>query len=222
MQVPGMQDALHPRLDVLPAVQRSLWPRLVEVPPVFTLYGGTAIALHLGHRQSVDFDFFAREDIDPAALLSTCSLLEGCETLRVAANTLTARTPAGVLLSFFGLRRLRPVRSPLRAVDTGLPVADLADLAASKVLAVQSRAAAKDYFDIAALIRSGFRLGTMLCAAMSVYGHDFNPLPSLKALAFFEDGDLATLDADTVDLLRREVAVVDPEGLVPMARSRDD
>lgn len=47
-----------PRLDILPPAQRSLWPHLAQVPGHFVLYGGTAIALHLGHRQSVDFDFF--------------------------------------------------------------------------------------------------------------------------------------------------------------------
>jgi hypothetical protein len=52
-----------PRLDILPSAQRSLWPHLVQVPCHFVLYGGTAIALCLGHRQSVDFDFFSDLDL---------------------------------------------------------------------------------------------------------------------------------------------------------------
>ncbi len=48
----------NPRLDILPLSQRRLWDELGELPEEFVLYGGTAIALHLGHRQSVDFDFF--------------------------------------------------------------------------------------------------------------------------------------------------------------------
>ena len=47
----------QPRLDILPASQRTLWPELDATPDHFTLYGGTALALRLGHRQSVDFDF---------------------------------------------------------------------------------------------------------------------------------------------------------------------
>lgn len=50
---------MQPRLDILPAQQRSLWPELAAVPRRFILYGGTAIALQLGHRVSIDFDFFA-------------------------------------------------------------------------------------------------------------------------------------------------------------------
>jgi hypothetical protein len=39
---------------------------LIQVPAEFTLYGGTAIALHLGHRHSADFDFFGSRPFDPA------------------------------------------------------------------------------------------------------------------------------------------------------------
>jgi Nucleotidyl transferase AbiEii toxin, Type IV TA system len=54
-----MSNVFNPRLDILPDVQQRLWPELAQTPDNFTLYGGTAIALRLGHRQSVDFDFFA-------------------------------------------------------------------------------------------------------------------------------------------------------------------
>ena len=54
----------RPRLDVLPAAQRRLWPTLADVPEPFVLYGGTALALWLAHRTSVDFVFFAAEALD--------------------------------------------------------------------------------------------------------------------------------------------------------------
>ena len=54
-----MASDFTPRLDILPPPQRRLWDELAAIPPEFVLYGGTAIALHLGHRQSVDFDFLA-------------------------------------------------------------------------------------------------------------------------------------------------------------------
>jgi hypothetical protein len=52
----GMPPILEPKLAILPPEQRRLWPELRDIPRGFVLYGGTAIALHLGHRQSVDFD----------------------------------------------------------------------------------------------------------------------------------------------------------------------
>jgi hypothetical protein len=53
-----MATLFHPRLDMLPKPQQNLWPELAQTPRDFALYGGTAIALRLGHRQSVDCDFF--------------------------------------------------------------------------------------------------------------------------------------------------------------------
>jgi hypothetical protein len=43
---------------MLPPQQRSLWPKLAGTPEMFTLSGGTALILRLGHRTSIDFDFF--------------------------------------------------------------------------------------------------------------------------------------------------------------------
>ena len=54
----------RPRLDVLPAAQRRLWPALADVSEPFVLYGGTALALRPAHRTSVDFVFFAAEALD--------------------------------------------------------------------------------------------------------------------------------------------------------------
>ncbi len=59
-----MATAFIPRLDILPLPQRRLWAELSAVPPEFVLYDGTALALHLGHRESVDFDFFGNRPLD--------------------------------------------------------------------------------------------------------------------------------------------------------------
>ena len=46
-----------PRLDVLPPAQRQLWPELAKVTDqAFVLYGGTAVALFLGHRDGFELD----------------------------------------------------------------------------------------------------------------------------------------------------------------------
>lgn len=54
-------------------------------------YRGTAIALQLGHRESEDFDFFARSPVDPERLLNTLPLLAGREPVQVEPDTLTTR-----------------------------------------------------------------------------------------------------------------------------------
>jgi hypothetical protein len=70
-----MPDRFDPRIDILPPAQREIWPQLAPAPDLsFVLYRGTAVALHLGHRTSIDFDFFKKEHLEkgrielPAAL----------------------------------------------------------------------------------------------------------------------------------------------------------
>ena len=53
-----MSIIFEPRLDMLPSSQLRLWPELNAAPTDFVLYGGTGLALQIGHRSSEDFDFF--------------------------------------------------------------------------------------------------------------------------------------------------------------------
>jgi len=59
-----------PHLEILPPAQRRLWVELAQVPKDFVLYGGTALALHLGHRESADFGFFGRRALEPFGRLA--------------------------------------------------------------------------------------------------------------------------------------------------------
>lgn len=86
---------LRPRFEVLPAAQRALWPDLAAVPSGFVLYGGTALALRLGHRASVDFDFFAHDPLDHHALERALPWLRSADALQEEANTRTVLVRAG-------------------------------------------------------------------------------------------------------------------------------
>ncbi len=73
----------HPRLEVLSEAQKSLWFNLQPcLKDGFVLYGGTAIALRLAHRPSVDFDFFNDKALDKSALKDSIPLLEQAEVLQ--------------------------------------------------------------------------------------------------------------------------------------------
>ena len=71
-----------PRLDILPASQRALWRELAAIPPDFVLYGGTALALRLGHRTSEDFDFFSNQSFQPDELERRIPFLAGSTRLQ--------------------------------------------------------------------------------------------------------------------------------------------
>src|ERR1700692_756806 len=98
-----MQE-FSPRMEVLPAAQRRLWGELSSVPEEFVLYGGTALALHLGHRNSVDFDFFGKAGFNLPKLEAAIPFLAGAKIVQRAENTLTALVDRGgiIKVSFFG------------------------------------------------------------------------------------------------------------------------
>ena len=184
-----------PNLSILPAPQRRLWGELRDTPQAFVLYGGTALALRLGHRQSEDFDFFSSRPFQAASLRESIPYLKHAEMSQFQDNTLTALVDRNgpVKLSFFGSVEIKRVQDPDIAEENGIQIASLLDLLASKLKTVQSRAEAKDYRDIVASFDAGLSLADGLAAAAAVYGKDFNGALSLKALTFFEDGDLPSL-----------------------------
>lgn len=213
-------ETFHPRLDVLAPPQRRLWDELAATPSEFALYGGTALALHLGHRQSVDFDFFGDKPLDPAKLALAIPFLAGAVVTQREPNTLSCIVDRGgpVKLSFFGVPGVPRLRPPLIAPDNGLQVASLLDLAGAKASVVQMRAEAKDYIDIDALLADGrIDLPLALASARAIHGAAFNPQITLKALSYFEDGDLRRLPSETKDRLARAARAVDLDRLPAVA-----
>ena len=182
------------------------------MPRQFVLYGGTALALHLGHRNSVDFDFFGSRTLDLSQIERDIPFLKGANIIQRETNTLSAIVDRDgpVKVSFFGVPNLRRLSSPVIAGDNGLPVASLLDLAGTKASVVQMRAEAKDYIDLDALITAGkVDLSTALSAAQQIYGQTFNPQITLKALSYFDDGDLRQLPEDLKSRLATAARQVD-------------
>jgi Nucleotidyl transferase AbiEii toxin, Type IV TA system len=205
-----------PRLDILPAAQRRLWPELGAVPGEFVLYGGTALALHLGHRDSVDFDFFGRVALNVPLLENNVPFMSGARVFQRDKNTLSAIVDRGgpVQVSFFGVPKIKQVRDAHVAPDNGVKIASLLDLAGTKASVIQLRAEPKDYIDIDALMRLGrISLPLALASASKIYGTSFNPEITLKALSYFEDEGVKELAEDLKVRLSSAAREVDLERL---------
>lgn len=217
-----MTDTFAPRLDILQESQRRLWDELAGVPEGFVLYGGTAIALHLGHRQSVDFDFFGARHFDPATLAASITFMKAATITQRAPNTLSGIVDrAGpVNISFFGVPGIPHVAPPHISPDNGLAVASLLDLAGTKASVVQQRAEAKDYADIDAILQDGrIDLPTALASAKAIYGAQFNPQITLKALSYFGEGNVHRLPQSIQDRLARAAREVDLDRLPTLAHA---
>ncbi len=185
-----------PRLDILPASQRALWDELSSTPSAFTLYGGTAVALRLGHRHSIDFDFFSQLPFQTDSLIESIPYLKGASIRQSAANTLTMSIDrqGPVKISYFGALTLGQILPHEPVQGPQFTVASLLDLSGTKVAVVTQRAEPKDYLDIHALLTiAKIPLPEMLSAAKIIYGETFNPLISMKAISYFDDEALAEL-----------------------------
>lgn len=207
-----MPETFEPCLEVLPEAQQQIWQLLRFSSSLnFVLYGGTAVALYLGHRVSVDFDFFSSEPLDKHQLGAALDGLPNSDIVQEAKDTLVVRAamPAGaVKLSFFGGLNCGRLAPPLLTADRVMLVASRQDLLATKLKAILDRAEAKDYRDIAALLASGESLPRSLAGFSKMFGRD--PALPLRAIGFFEDGDLATVpEADRRVLRAARDAVSD-------------
>jgi hypothetical protein len=215
-----------PRLDVLPAAQRLLWPELAETPTEFTLYGGTAIALRLAHRQSADFDFFTLESFEPNALLNKIPYLRDAVLRQASSNTLSVSVDRGgtVQLSYFGGLGIGQVAPAERVEGPGFQVASLIDLAGMKAAVLPQRVELRDYLDIHALLtKAAIPLAEMLAAADIIYGAQFNPLISLKAIGYHKDFTSDALPQKVRDDLLEAVKATDARKLPRLGafRKRD-
>lgn len=210
-----MTGTFKPRMEILPSAQQRLWPELRPAAELgFALYGGTAIALRLGHRASADFDFFSEKPLDRDAIQAVFPFLPQSTVLQDQQNTLSALVPYGdsereyVKVSFFGTIGLGRVGEPDITEDGVLHVASLDDLMATKAKVILQCAEAKDYRDIAAMVNAGVILSRGLSAARELYGLNFQPSESLKAMVYFEDGDLHTLTKGEKNSLVKAVSEV--------------
>ena len=205
-------------MSIFPPAQQRLWPELkATVALGFVLYGGTAIALRLGHRPSIDFDFFSDKPLDRNALHTALPFIAKATVLQDQKNAITLLVQQGdsdnseplhIKISFFGMIDGGRVGEPDMTEDGVLQVASLDDLMATKVKVVLQRAEAKDYRDIAEMLKAGVSLAKGLASARAIFGHQFQPSESLKAMVYFADGDLHTLTKNEKNTLTKAVSAV--------------
>ena len=188
------------RYEILPKTQLALLPELLPTRYAgFALYGGTAIALQIGHRESIDFDFFTAEPLDEAKIVRAMPFLKDAVALQREPDTWTVQvSPLGdaerpVKLSFFGGLGFGRVGTPKPTSRGELLLASPLDLLGHTLKVMLQRVEAKDYRDIAALLRSGLTIEAGLGAAQALFGSSFPPSAALRAMTYFGEGDFRTI-----------------------------
>ena len=177
---------VHP--EVMSEPQRAVLQRLGPLVPAkkFYLGGGTAVALHLGHRRSADLDWFAGEPFGDPLRLAADLRDHGLEVAVTGtdAGTLHA-TIEGVQTTFLEYR-YPLLEEPVELPEHGCRLAALEDLACTKLSAIAGRGARRDFIDLWAIFRSGMTLHRALQRYTEKYGvADVAHL--LRSLVYFDD-----------------------------------
>jgi hypothetical protein len=163
-----------PKINILPPAQRAIWPYLCQIPDEFVLYGGTAVALRYGHRNSLDFDFFTNFSfgsnlrnyiINIPFIKDTLVNIEVISDKQInflvlANDNKLTYAEKTVKLTFLADNQTIPcfIQEPDVANDNGLKIASPIDLLATKLLAIYGRLEARDFIDIVQLLKNGLTL----------------------------------------------------------------
>lgn len=171
--------------NILNDKRRSILPLLKVFKEEFYLAGGTGLALQIGHRDSIAFDFFSSADIDTKTIFSkVVDVFKGYEIKKVQEekNTLTVFIDEDIKISFFSY----PYQLVEDLIETeDMRVAAILDIACMKMSAIVSRATNKDYIDLYYILQI-----ISLEKILSAVEKKLPTLDSslvLKSLVYFED-----------------------------------
>jgi hypothetical protein len=178
-----MSDGLY--LDILDDKRREILQCFSELKDEYYLAGGTGLSLQIGHRDSIDFDFFHSGSFSTLELnLRLAKILSGREIMVIQEekDTLTVMIDRSVKASFFGYpyKLVRPLVS-----NELISLASVEDIGCMKLAAIISRSLQKDYVDLYFIIRR-FSLPLLLDMASEKFPN-FNTALALKSLTYFDD-----------------------------------
>ena len=173
--------------NILTANQLKLLPLVKEFSRDYYLVGGTAIALHLGHRRSIDFDLFTSGRIKKQSIKRTIDrykcpvsdvLFEDSEQLHLIVHN--------VKLTFFSYPY--QIDAPVD-FEQIIQIPDILTLAAMKAYALGGRAKWKDYVDLYILLRDHFTLAKISEKSKDIFGVYYNEKLFREQLCYFQDVD---------------------------------
>ncbi len=152
----------------------------------FYLVGGTALALQLGHRRSIDFDLFTIDSFDNDRILARVKRHTGIVQTHVKqTDQLTIVTSDDVKMTWYRY----PYAIPQETMWGGLPMPDTLTIAAMKAFAIGQRAKWKDYVDMYVLL-SKFGLSKIVEKTNELFGDGLFDEALLRGqLAYHKDID---------------------------------
>ena len=170
----------------------------------YYLAGGTAIAIQIGHRVSVDFDFFSDKKIPKTLLPELKKLFPGSMNIKPSVNN------SDELTIFLNDTKITFLYYPFTLIKPkfdieGLQVANLKELAAMKAYTIGRRADYKDYIDIYYLLAGKYiLLQEVIEIAKKKYRDDFNDRLFLEQLIYLDDINITKIKPLKKEQLTKE------------------
>ncbi len=166
--------------DVLQLLHKLMLDRVFNE---FYLVGGTALALQIGHRISIDIDLFNSESFDTTEISEHLSNAYAGKDIEVERNTVRG-TIDKVKIDL--MTHKYPLLEPLKKIDA-IRIVNLKDIAAMKINAIANRGGKKDFWDFATLL-DFFSVEDMLSFFQAKYANA-NVWHAEKSLSYFDDAD---------------------------------
>jgi len=165
------------------------------------LAGGTGLALHLGHRRSVDLDFFASENFNEDAVVQQAQHLEGFSLASKNPGTIHAQL-GGTKVSILAYDY--PVLFPFQPF-LGVNVADPREIGCMKISAIASRGTRRDFVDLYT-VSQHFGLELLLGWFKKKFARtNYSTIHVLKSLTYFEEAEQDPMPDMLVPLSWKEV-----------------
>lgn len=170
--------------EILTKEQLELLPLLELFIGKFGLVGGTAIAFHIGHRRSIDFDMFSLEKFNNLSLEKKISRYFKINEVIVNKSGEYTIFIKGVKFTFFHYNY--PIDFSER-LDKVIKFPDLLTLAAMKLFAMGMRAKWKDYVDLYFILEKHFTIEEIARKGKEIFGAESNEKLFRSQLAYFDD-----------------------------------
>ena len=172
-------------LEILDKKRRDLIEKISFVNKFgFYLAGGTGLALQLGHRTSVDFDFYTPESFNPEKVIENFKKIADIEVFMKAEDTLGLITKDGIEITFF--KYTYPILLPFKKMGK-IKVASIQDIAAMKMNAIVGRGTQRDFIDLYYILKE-YGMNNIINWTEEKFPHLSIEL-LLMSLVYYKDAD---------------------------------
>ncbi len=175
------------KIEVLPEYQREIFDKLIHLDWIkdFYLAGGTGFALQIGHRESIDFDFFSNISFDTLTVLNKLQMLGNIKVISQSNNILHCFLN-NIQISFFKVQ-YDLIDKPIEYHN--LKIASTLDIFLMKLQAISGRGSRKDFIDLYFLLKQ-YNLNDISNLYKKKYGITLQSDYHLhKALVYFNDAE---------------------------------